>query len=255
MSDRLPPLIAGNWKMHKGAREAEVFSRSLLNRLTGVVGREVVVFPPFTSIPAVAGVLRGSAIRWGAQDVFWEKEGAFTGEVSPPFLVELGCRYVLVGHSERRRVLGETDQMCGLKMKAALECGLRPVLCCGETLEERERGATFEVISRQLALGLAGISGAPGFDIAYEPVWAIGTGKNATPEQVCEVHSYIRRWLKDRFETADTPVRIIYGGSVKPDNIDSLMKKPDVDGVLVGGASLELDSFARIVEYRCEKDK
>lgn len=247
----LPPLVAGNWKMYKGAREAGEFVRLLAERIGAEKDREVVVFPPFTSIPAVAQVLKelNSTIVYGAQDVFWEAEGAFTGEVSPVFLAELGCRYVLVGHSERRHLLGESDEMCRLKVAAALQHGLRPILCCGETLQEREAGETTDVIKKQLTAGLSGVLAEANFDIAYEPVWAIGTGKNATGDQIEEVHNFIRHWLSARFNKDGERIRIIYGGSVKPANIDSLMAQPSVDGVLVGGASLDLDSFVRIVNY------
>lgn len=252
MSEKtFPPLVAGNWKMYKGAREAGEFIRLLSQEVGNVKDREVVVFPPFTSIPTVAQVLQetSSTISYGAQDVFWEAEGAFTGEVSPVFLAELGCRYVIVGHSERRHLLGETDEMCRLKVAAALRYGIRPILCCGETLQEREAGETTDVIKKQLTAGLSSVAADASFDIAYEPVWAIGTGKNATGDQIGEVHSFIRRWLSERYEKAAGGIRIIYGGSVKPANIDSLMAQPEVDGVLVGGASLDLESFVRIVNY------
>jgi triosephosphate isomerase len=242
MSTR-PHLIAGNWKMNKGAKEAREFAQQLLKRLSGA--DEVAVFPPFTSIPAVAEVLKGSFIAYGAQDLHWENAGAFTGEVSPLFLLELGCRYALVGHSERRHLFGESDEICNLKIRAARACGLRPILCCGEMLQERQSGETFTVLRRQLERGLKGLS-EPGFDIAYEPVWAIGTGQNATPEQAQEVHNWIRRWLQESYPAAGE-IRIIYGGSVKPDNAAALMSQPDVDGVLVGGASLDIDAFVAIV--------
>ncbi len=244
-------LIAGNWKMHKGVKEAMEFARELRTRLGEVNGREVVVFPPFTSLPAVAEVLKGSAVAYGAQNVFWEKSGAFTGEISPVFLTELGCRYVLIGHSERRRLLGETDEMCSRKMRAALENGLRPILCCGETLVERNQGKTLTVLAVQLAGGLARVPTPAGFDIAYEPVWAIGTGVNATPEQVQEVHRWIRHWLVERGLAEG--VRIVYGGSVKPDNIGAILSQPDVAGVLVGGASLEVTAFIQIVNSQVRK--
>lgn len=252
MEKELPPLIAGNWKMYKGPREARDFARALAEIIAEVKDREVVVFPPFTSIPVVAQVLQElhSSIGYGAQDVFWEAAGPFTGEISPSFLAELGCRYVIVGHSERRHLLGETDEMCQLKVVAALRNGIRPILCCGETLQEREAGETTEVIKRQITVGLAGVSEGAGFDIAYEPVWAIGTGKNATPEQIHEVHSYIRQLLGGRYGDTRKGVRIIYGGSVKATNIDNLLGQSEVDGVLVGGASLDLDSFVRIVNYQ-----
>ncbi|MGQ9677980.1 MAG: triose-phosphate isomerase [bacterium] len=238
--------------MYKGYRAAKDFIRTLAERVGDVNDREVVVFPPFTSIPAVAEVLQElhSPIRYGAQDVFWESEGPFTGEVSPTFLAELGCRYVIVGHSERRHLLGETDEMCRCKVAAALRHGIRAILCCGETLQEREAGETNEVIKRQITAGLAGVSEGLGFDIAYEPVWAIGTGKNATSEQIHEVHSYIRYLLCERYGSTEREIRIIYGGSVRPTNIDNLLGQAEIDGVLVGGASLDIDGFLRIVNYQ-----
>ncbi len=243
-------LIAGNWKCNKGTGEARTFVRALRTRLNTVKDREVVVFPPYTSIPAVADELRGSGIGYGAQNVFWEKGGAFTGEVSPVFLVELGCRYVIIGHSERRSLFGEDDEVCNRKVLSALNAGLRPIFCCGETWQQRAAEKTYIVIEQQLNGGLDNVPLDAEFDIAYEPVWAIGTGRNATPEQIEMVHSYIRQWLRSKGFVRQERIRIIYGGSVKPDNIDVLMGVPGVDGVLVGGASLEFDSFVRIVNFR-----
>jgi len=244
------PLIAGNWKMHKSASEAARFAAELRSRATCVTDREVAVFPPFTSLPAVAEALRGSAIRWGGQNFHWEASGAYTGEISARFLVDLGCSYVLIGHSERRTLFGETDEGCNRKVHAAVNAGLKPILCCGETLTEREQGQTFAVLERQLVTALTGLEDPKELVIAYEPVWAIGTGRTATPEQAAEVHAWIRSWLGGRFDTRAQAVRIIYGGSVKPDNIDSLMARKELDGVLVGGASLDTDSFMGIVQYR-----
>ncbi|MEO0019041.1 MAG: triose-phosphate isomerase [candidate division WOR-3 bacterium] len=239
-------LIAGNWKMNKGVNEARLFVQELVKRVGDSLNCEVAVFPPFTSIPAVADVLRESHITYGAQNMHWEEKGAFTGEVSPVFLKELGCTYCIIGHSERRHFFGEGDEACNLKVRAAIAYGLRPILCCGETLQERQGGETISVIRRQLEKGLKGIA-QPEFEIAYEPVWAIGTGQNATPEQAQEVHSYIRRWLEDNLPLGAKDVRIIYGGSVKPENVRDLLQEPEIDGVLVGGASLDLDDFVAIV--------
>ncbi|MGQ9707405.1 MAG: triose-phosphate isomerase [bacterium] len=250
----LPYLFAGNWKMNKGAREAGWFAQELLKRLDVNLNCEVVVFPPFTSIPAVAEVLRGSFIAYGAQDLHWEEAGAFTGEVSPRFLAELDCRYAIVGHSERRHLFGEGDEVCNLKVRAALAFGLRPLLCLGETLQERQNDETMSVLKRQLEKGLKGLNEA-GFDIAYEPVWAIGTGHNASPEQAQEVHNWIRHWLKDNCPGGVKDIRIIYGGSVKPENARALLLQPDIDGVLVGGASLDIESFVAIVNAGCAQNE
>lgn len=247
------PLIAGNWKMHKGPGEARAFARELVKRLAGVAGREVVVFPPFTAIAAVAEVLTGTNIAYGAQNVCWELKGAFTGEVSPAFLTELGCRYVIIGHSERRNLLGETNEMCARKIGATLRCKIRPILCCGETLEERNRGETFAVVEQQLVGSFSGVAEEAVLDIAYEPVWAIGTGHNATPEEAGIVHNWIRKWLEKNRPEAVSEIRIIYGGSVNAANIAGLMEQPEINGVLVGGASLDIDSFTQIVNYGNKK--
>ncbi|MEO0085543.1 MAG: triose-phosphate isomerase [candidate division WOR-3 bacterium] len=243
--NRARPLIAGNWKMNLGPRAATTLACELLQALPSEGSAEVAVFPPFTSIPAVAEVFAGSHIVWGGQNLHWEDSGAFTGEVAPGFLAELGCRFVLVGHSERRQLFGEQDDGCGRKVAAAIRNGLRPILCCGETLNERETGRTLAVIERQLD---AGLPESGELEIAYEPVWAIGTGRAATPEQVAEVHARIRDWLR-RKRPALASARILYGGSVKPDNAASLLDGPDVNGFLVGGASLDAGSFSRIVGY------
>jgi triosephosphate isomerase (TIM) len=246
------PLIAGNWKMYQTTADAV----ALVERLKGLLGRsdrvEVVVCPPFTALPAVARVLEGSRIGLGAQNMHWETEGAYTGEVSPAMLTDLGCRYVILGHSERRQYFGETDLHVNRKLKAALEYGLVPIVCVGETLAERENGRTIHVVDGQLQGGLSGVppKAGAGIAVAYEPVWAIGTGHAATQEQAEEVHTFIRTRLTELWgETVATAVRIVYGGSVKPDNIDALMAGPDIDGALVGGASLKADAFARIVQF------
>jgi len=254
MSRPRTPLVAGNWKMHKGPAEARAFAEELLRQvrndkgeMTKAGGVEVAVFPPFTALPAVAEVLKGTALSYGGQNCHWESKGAFTGEVAPGFLAELGCRYVLVGHSERRFLFGETDETCRKKLRAAVAADIEPVLCCGETLAEREAGRTFEVIERQLRAALAAPPPPASFTIAYEPVWAIGTGRTASPGQAGEAHRFIREWLSRNLSPeAGERTRLLYGGSVKPDNFGELLKQPDVDGALVGGASLDIASFCGI---------
>jgi triosephosphate isomerase len=246
------PLIVGNWKMHKTVEESVDFARGLLEAIEDVDGVETAVAPPFTALHQVAEILKGGAIRLAAQNLFWEESGAYTGEVSGPQLVEAGCSLAIIGHSERRQYFGETDETVNRRLFAALAVGLYPILCIGETLEQRQAGQTFEVVANQLDGGLAdvGADQTGSVVIAYEPVWAIGTGVTATPEQAEEVHSLIRQTLADRYgqglaETA----RILYGGSVKPDNIRDLMACDNIDGALVGGASLEVKSFAAIVRF------
>lgn len=249
------PVIAGNWKMHGGKADTLVLLSALKERLSraSLTDREVVVAPPFTALETAAHLLNGSPICLAAQNLHWEPQGAFTGEVSGLMLKELGCSHVIIGHSERRQYFGETDEYVARKIKAAQQCGLVPIICVGETLEERENGATLTVIARQVRGAFQGQdkSAIAVLIIAYEPVWAIGTGRTATPEQAQEVHAAIRMILGD---IADKPtaeaVRLLYGGSVKPDNIDSLMAQADIDGALVGGASLQPDSFARIVNFQ-----
>lgn len=244
------PLIAGNWKMFKTVQEAVLFVTELQSAVKGVTDVDVVVAPPFTAVHAVAAAARGTNIKVAAQDVYWEREGAFTGEVAPGMLVEAGATFVIVGHSERRRLFGETDASVYQKTMAALGAGLIPIVCIGETLEERERGETLAVLDRQLKDGLGGSTGeqVAALVIAYEPLWAIGTGRNATAAQAGEAHTHIRKRLRQWFggDAADR-CRVLYGGSVKPDNIQSLIAEPDVDGALVGGASLAVRSFADLV--------
>lgn len=245
------PLVAGNWKMNKLPSEAKEFAEALVEALLEAVKPEVLICPPFTDLPAVAEVLKNSNIRLGAQNMHWELKGAFTGEISGESLKELGCQYVILGHSERRQYFAETDAIINKKIHTAIQIGLKPIFCIGETLAEREDNQTLNVIKRQLDAGLNNINNINNLVIAYEPVWAIGTGKTATPEQAAEVHRYIRnniaqKWGKD---TADA-IRIIYGGSVTPENIEILMAQSDIDGVLVGGASLKLESFLRIINFQ-----
>ncbi len=249
--DKRTPLIAGNWKMYLAPTRARAFAIELRTRLNDVRDREVAVFPPFVSIPAVAEELERTPIRIGGQDLYWQNEGAYTGAVSASFLADAGCSYVLVGHSERRTVFGDDDQAVGRKFQAARAAGLVPVLCCGESLAEREAGRTADVVRAQVETALAGCPADADFVLAYEPVWAIGTGRTATPAQAAEVHALLRDWLKTRFSAAVAArTRILYGGSVKADNVDELMAQDGVDGVLVGGASLKADSFERIVRFR-----
>jgi triosephosphate isomerase len=228
-------LIAGNWKMHKGPEEAAAFCRSLRDRLEWVDGVDVAVCPPFVSLGAAVQALAGTDIAVAAQNVHWEVEGAFTGEVSAPMLFELGVYGAIVGHSERRQLFGETDEGVARRARAAIEAGLWVIACVGETEAERESGETEAVLRRQASV----LAAHDQLVLAYEPVWAIGTGKTASPEQAQEAHAFLRSLL-------DVP--ILYGGSVKPDNAAELLEQPDVDGALVGGASLDVDSFAVIVE-------
>jgi triosephosphate isomerase len=242
-------IVAANWKMYKTVREAEAFVAAFLPRVAGVSDVEIVLAPPFTALAAVGAKLAGSAVALAAQNVSPEKQGAFTGEIAPGMLVELGCRYGIVGHSERRALFGEDDALVARKAAALLEHGIRPIVCVGETLAQREQGRTSAVVSGQLEGSLASVPPERADDVvvAYEPVWAIGTGKTATPELAQEVHALIRAQLRRRFGAAGDRVRIQYGGSVKPDNAASLLGQADIDGALVGGASLEAESFARIV--------
>ncbi len=244
------PLIVGNWKMHGTQSEAERLLLALRSELTAISGREVVVAPPFTALEMAGRLLAGSSIRLAAQNLHWEPQGAFTGEISGPMLRELGCTYVIIGHSERRQYFGETDDLVERKVAAAWREELRPILCVGETLSEREKGETLPVIERQVRSALWEQEKMEELVIAYEPIWAIGTGRTATPDQAQEVHAAIRRLLTEKLGQgkAET-VRILYGGSVKPDNIDGLMAEKDIDGALVGGASLEAKAFARIVNF------
>ncbi len=240
-------LVAGNWKMHKTSAEARRFARDLLRELPRPMPCEAALFPPFTAVAALAEELKDTPVLWGGQDLHWEAAGAFTGAVAGEFLADLGCRYVLVGHSERRSLFGDSDDACARKFQAAVRAGLVPLLCCGETLTERDSGSTLAVLDRQLGAVL-GADAPAEFLVAYEPVWAIGTGRTATAAQVAEAHTWLRGWLETRLGAlAADRVRLLYGGSVKPENAAELMALPDVDGVLVGGASLEPRSFLRIM--------
>jgi len=239
----MEPIIAGNWKMHKEPGEARALVQELLALAGDVKDRITILIPPFTSLPSVGELVRNSRFKLGAQNMHWERSGAYTGEISGMFLKALGCEYVVVGHSERRHIMAETNEMTNKKLKTALEIGLIPILCVGELEVEREAGKTKAVIQKQIEEGLNGIENeAHKIIFAYEPVWAIGTGKTATPQQAAEVHKFIRGLLKK-------PSTILYGGSVKPENIDVLMKEDEIQGVLVGGASLKPESFARIIKF------
>jgi triosephosphate isomerase len=248
------PLIAGNWKMNLGPEEATKLIKGIAEGINDIEGVEVLVAPPFTSLAAVKEAIGESPIFLAAQNMHWKKSGAFTGEISPQMLIEAGCSHVILGHSERRSLFKETNEMIDLKVNAAIAAGLIPIICVGETLEERDSGNTFEVVKEQLAGSLKGLTDAgemPNTTIlAYEPVWAIGTGRTATPDQAQEVHHFIRGWIIEAFDTdtADN-TRILYGGSVKPDNAKDLMARPDIDGALVGGASLKVDSFMGIIRF------
>lgn len=242
-------LIAANWKMNKKIFEAETFAVSLRASLTDIPDCDLVLFPPFLSLPTVARELGGTGVGIGAQDIFWEEEGAFTGEVSGEMIRDAGAGYVLVGHSERRNVIGEDDETVARKLRAALSSGLTPILCVGEKLSHREAGEAETFVERQLdrALSVVSPGEAEELVVAYEPVWAIGTGKTATPDDAEEMHALVRRLFGERFgNEAGGRLRVQYGGSVKPENAGSLLERREIDGLLVGGASLEVDTFIAI---------
>ena len=247
------PIIVGNWKMYKTAAETTAFMQKFVPLAAGAGHAEIVLCPPFVNLPAAVESAQSSTVEVGAQDVFWLAEGAYTGEVSAPMLAAVGCRWVIIGHSERRQYFGELDETVLKKTVAALEAGLKPIVCVGERLEEREAGATEAVCASQFAGSVAGLNSDQFARIvmAYEPVWAIGTGKTATPEIAAAAHSFLRSQMEDRFGgEAASACRILYGGSVKPDNIKGLMSQPEIDGALVGGASLDPVAFASIVHFK-----
>ncbi len=251
MKDRIP-LIAGNWKMNKTVPESMETVKTLVTLAADVQGVDMLIAPPFTSLWAVGEALKNTKIALGAQDLFWESQGAFTGQISAAMLKSCGCSHVIIGHSERRQFFGETNETVNKKLKAAMEAGLIPILCIGETEAEREDQKTFSVLDKQLTEGVQGLTlkGDRPPVIAYEPVWAIGTGKTALPEQVQEVHAYLRGLLEKIFgNSLAKAIRILYGGSVKPDNTSELMALPDVDGALVGGASLKPETFNKIINF------
>lgn len=243
--------MAGNWKMYKTPAETKAFFEAFRPLVEKAADREIVICPPFTNLEAAAGAVKGSRIGIGAQNLYWAKEGAFTGEISARMIAGCGCSHVIIGHSERRQYFGETDETVLKKTVVALEAGLTPIVCVGERLEQREAGETEAVLRAQVRDGMAGLSPEQfaKIVIAYEPVWAIGTGKTATPEIAADAHRVIREEVRAAFGAAADAARILYGGSVKPDNTKTLMSKEEIDGVLVGGASLEAASFAAIVNY------
>ena len=245
------PFVAGNWKLNKTPDEAEILARCVVDAISGVTGVDVAICPPFTALERVSGVVCCTGIGLGAQNMYWEAEGAFTGEVSAPMLLTCGCEYVILGHSERRQFFGETDDTVNRRLKAALSAGLKPIVCIGESFDERQADVTEQVVETQMRGALNGISAddAEGITLAYEPVWAIGTGLTATPEQAEAVHAFLRQVLAQIYDDdVAQGVRIQYGGSVKPDNAAELFEQDNIDGGLIGGASLEADDFAAIVK-------
>ncbi|MCX8026231.1 MAG: triose-phosphate isomerase [Thermodesulfovibrionales bacterium] len=243
------PFISANWKMNKTVDESVDFMKAFVPFVKDSLDVEIVIAPPFTSLFILNSLIKDTNIRLAAQNVFYEEKGAYTGEISPSMLINVGCSYVIIGHSERRQYFFETDEIVNKKIKLARRYELGVIMCIGESLSEREAGKTFDVLKRQVVEGLKDIS-SNGIVIAYEPIWAIGTGKTATTAQAQEAHEFIRKELQNIFGDKAQEVRILYGGSVTPENIDDLMACPDVDGALVGGASLKPDSFARIVNFK-----
>jgi triosephosphate isomerase len=244
------PIIAGNWKMYKTESEAVDLASDLRQSLKDVSGVKVLICPPFTSLSSVGKVIEGSNISLGGQNMHWEEKGAYTGEISPTMLLTAGCEYVIIGHSERRALFSETDNSVNLKTKSSLKFGLSPIICVGERLEQREANETKEVVEHQVKGAFRDLNSedAAKTVVAYEPVWAIGTGKTATPEQANEVHLFIRELLSSEFgKQCAEKINILYGGSVKPENSGELLGMPEIDGALVGGASLSAESFERIV--------
>lgn len=247
------PIIAGNWKMNMNHRQAEELAKGIVEKIADIPGIDIVVCPSFTSLHAVQNVIKDTGISMGAQNMHWEEKGAFTGEVSASMLLTLGCNYVILGHSERRAYFHETDEIVARKVKAAIESGLTPIVCVGETRKEREEGITEKVVETQVRGAFEGLSSElfDGTVIAYEPVWAIGTGLTATSEQAQEVHEFIRKLLDGIFGTEIAEkTRIQYGGSMKPASAHELLNEPDIDGGLIGGASLDAESFEGIVKAR-----
>jgi triosephosphate isomerase len=247
------PLIAGNWKMHKTGPEAVIAAAALKPLVAEATNVDVMIAPTFTALSQVAETVAGSNIKLGAQNLYWESQGAFTGEISAEMLKAAGCQYVIIGHSERRQFFGETDQTVNLKIEKASQSGLIPIFCIGETEAQREAGETFSVLDKQVKNGLVSLfsENLQTLVVAYEPVWAIGTGKTATTEQAQEVHAHVRQWFADAFSPEYAQrLRILYGGSVKPSNVKELMAMPDIDGALVGGASLDPETFSQLVNFQ-----
>ncbi len=240
-------MVAGNWKMNNTTGESVKLARSIKENITNITSGDIVLAPPFTSLSAVYEVIKDSPLSLAAQNMFYEDKGAYTGEISPAMLKDTGCTYVIIGHSERRKYFHETDENVNLKVKKCLTVGLKPIVCVGETEEERETGITEFVIGTQVRKGLAGIEKLDNITVAYEPVWAIGTGKNATPIEAEEVHHFIRNLLAETYRDAVNDLKILYGGSVTPDNIGDLIGMKNIDGALVGGASLKSESFIGII--------
>ena len=246
-------IVAGNWKMHNTIKESIVLAKAIKDGITSVKKGEVIIAPPYTALASVSETIKGSRVSLAAQNMFYEDKGAYTGEIAPGMLKDIGCAYVLIGHSERRKYYHEQDNDVNLKVKKALSVGLKPIMCVGETDEERVKGITRDVVGRQVKQGLAGVDKIDNVVIAYEPVWAIGTGKVATSAQAQEVHAFIRGILKDLYGSAANDIRILYGGSVTKDNIGELIGMEDIDGALVGGASLKPDGFLGIIQKISEK--
>jgi triosephosphate isomerase len=242
------PLLAANWKMNKKIDDTQAFLEEFIPLVWNVKDVDIVIAPPYTALYTASNLLKITSVSLAAQNMYHAEKGAFTGEISPAMLTDVGCTHVILGHSERRSIFGETDETINNKVHSARNFGLEVIFCIGETLAEREAGTTFEVLGRQLNEGLKGIT-PEGIIVAYEPVWAIGTGKTATTGQAQEVHEFVRRTLSELYGKVSEEIRILYGGSVTPENIDSLMACADVDGALVGGAGLKAESFARIVKY------
>jgi len=247
------PIIAGNWKMHKNVLEACQLASEIIKECEGVNDRDVILAPPFTALGEVTYMVRESSVMIAAQNVCWGEQGAYTGEISPAMLKDIGVAAAIIGHSERRQIFGEANDLINKRVHGAISHGLMPILCVGETLEERQQDKTFKVLEKQVREGLTEVNAAKTkkLVIAYEPVWAIGTGKTATTNEAQEVHAFIRKLLGDIYEKDIAgQVRILYGGSVKPDNVDKLMAQLDIDGALVGGAALEARSFGRIIKFQ-----
>ena len=247
------PMIAGNWKMYKTPNEATETAQQLVRNVAAITDVDMMIAPTFIALAAVFEAVKNSPVALGAQNLYWKDEGAYTGEVSASMLKSAGCRYCIIGHSERRQYFGETDETVNKKLKAAIKADLQPIFCVGETEKEREAGQTLSILDKQFKKGLEGLISEQigSLIIAYEPVWAIGTGKTATVDQAQEVHQFIRSLVQKKFDqTLSDSIRILYGGSVKPDNIANLMAMPDIDGALVGGASLDAESFSQIIKFK-----
>lgn len=250
------PLIAGNWKLNKGGKDALELSNSIREGTKDIDNVDVLICPPFTALTEVYNVIKDSSVKLGAQDCFYEMKGAYTGEISPLFLVDTGCEYVIVGHSERRKYFAEKEDTIGMKLKSAISVGLNTILCVGEKLEERENGKASDVVKMQLegSLSVMPEDYIQKITIAYEPVWAIGTGKTCEPDTAERMHQFIRGWIGEKFGVeAGKNIRILYGGSIKPENISSLIEKQNIDGGLVGGASLSSESFLEIIRKASKK--